>query len=164
MDPGSSKTTCGSSDILINSGPMSCNRGWGKRQYIVITKIIFYHYIIIYAIYYVRWHDNLAHLHFLLIQTHWGVELCQGSWVSVSMTVHVRTTGAAVELLPAAITLPVSTSRGNPGEKWVFHSQSDGRQDLSLMTPWLRHHTFQFILLWGFPLPSAVFLLVSFSS
>lgn len=62
----------------------------------------------------------LPHLDFLLIQTHIGVKLCDGSRVAMSIAIHVRTTGVAVQMLPAAVTLPVSTSRGHSGGKKEF--------------------------------------------
>lgn len=40
MEPGSSSTTCGSSSILMNSGPMSCNRGQGKKKYNVSSHAL----------------------------------------------------------------------------------------------------------------------------
>lgn len=147
MEPGSSNTTCGSSSILINSGPMSCNRGQGKRECNFNSSvasldetwdgILHYHYIIKWIIYLIV---ARAHLHFLVIQTHCGLKL----WAGVPIAIHVRTAGAAVQLLPAAITLSVPMSWGNPGNKYRFHI-------LSLTGSWIccswqsgsnKHHAF----------------------
>lgn len=108
IDPGNSKATCGSSNILINSGPNSYDI-WAKQRQGDITY------------YYIYWTDNayckdLAHLYFPVIQTRCGIKLCQGSQVGTSITIQVRTARTSVQLLPAAVSLSVSSPRGNPGK------------------------------------------------
>lgn len=61
----------------------------------------------------------LAHLHFFVIQADCGLKLGEGSWGGVSISVNVRTAGAAIQLLPAAVTIPLLISRRNP-EKVSF--------------------------------------------
>lgn len=58
----------------------------------------------------------MAHFRFLVIQAHCGIEPRDGSRVGVSPAIHVGTAGVAVQLLPAAVVLCVSRSRGNPAK------------------------------------------------
>lgn len=84
----------------------------------------------------------MAHLHLLVIQTH--CRLWERSWVGISIAIHVRTAGGAVQLLPAAaVTLPVSMSGGNPGKNLFYIlSPTAGQIGHSLKNGSNKHHTF----------------------
>lgn len=101
MDEGSSKTTWGSSNIRINSGHCSCSRRQCKANKNDKNTDIFRIFL----------SNILSHLHFFVIQTHCGLELGEGSGGGVSIAVHVRTAGATIQLLPAAVALSLLNSR-----------------------------------------------------
>lgn len=60
--------------------------------------------------------DIRVHLHFFLIQAVRGLKLGEGSRGCVWIAVHVRAARAAIQLLPAAVTIPLLACRRNPGK------------------------------------------------
>lgn len=60
-------------------------------------------------------HEMLPHFHFLIIQTHCGLKLWEGSCTGSSIAIHVWAAGGTVQMLPAGVTFSEPTSRGNPG-------------------------------------------------
>lgn len=61
-----------------------------------------------------------AHLHLYVIQTYCGLKLGEASGGGVWIAVHVGSAGAAIQLPPAAITLPLFNSRRNPGKMSII--------------------------------------------
>lgn len=136
MDPGSSKTTSGSSNVLINSGPMSCNRGR------IIKKTRWDIMLLLSP--YITWYNYSP-----LLSCRWN-----SLWIRTVRGILRWLCGYLPRMACGGCGLAVASCRNSPcvdllgesWENWVFHSQSDRNWDLSLRTQWLKHHISLFIL------------------
>lgn len=138
IDPGSSKTAGGSSNILMNSGPISCNRGEHEIRYCIIT-----------ILYYLAFHSPSLSFHSDSLRT----QIVRGilSWCfGCRPCTDCRGCGSAAA---SCSNSPCADVPRESWEKWIFRSQSHSRRHLSFMAQWLKQTSHISGLPWAFCLP-----------